>query len=469
MSNTRHKDLPSLHYAAIHGDEKTAKKILENPENHYLVSLADSNGDLPLDRAAARGHDEISNLFIQIHATTEYKYFRENSQGFHPIISAAYWWNKTLQGLTQWDKRLGTFNETNPEKAFFNIMKNLITYYPSICKDVTLSSPDQAHNTNALYFIVILMCNSSAAVGNIDIHKNNAKHIAKKLIEQGVSLRLRNSLSGKHALDYARKHDTNVYNTLLNLELKPKDLGFIFKDLELRPKNASPPTTTVIHYLSPKKTETPKKTDSFKIEEPDFTHVVINKAKNNTPIKSKENLFLKKEIEKPSKKNKENLTKKNKDNLTKKNKDNLTKKNKDNLKKIASVNISVKTQQKNDNLSKSPPTKKEAKDIPFLFTFSYVDQILNEISADYKIDLSKIDKKTHTKRLFTELSIFNFTNCEHKIFLTQVLKNSISLEYKKHSLICFFRRKTPIFKYDINTIKMELNQFFCEKQKILTQ
>jgi hypothetical protein len=187
----------SLRRAALDGDAKTIKQLLSDEKTLPLLIRHDKNNNLPLDQAAVRGHSEVVKLLVQYHRSSPYKYTIRNNQGYHPLVTAAHWWCKTIQGLTKEDIRVGIFNDNNPEKAYFEIMRDLIINYNAICKEVEIGQTEWVHNANSLYHIIRIMTLKTSQCGDINTHRKNAQFIAQKLLNRGVSLDIRTNAHAK--------------------------------------------------------------------------------------------------------------------------------------------------------------------------------------------------------------------------------------------------------------------------------
>ncbi|MBV8802561.1 MAG: hypothetical protein JO131_06295, partial [Gammaproteobacteria bacterium] len=388
--------------------------LLNNINNQSFIILPDYNNDLLIDRAATRGHFDVVKELIKVHSNSIYKYSIHNLAGFHPLISAAYWWNKTLEGLKDRDKRLGIFNETESHLHYYKIMRDLISNYDRICnKTVNLSTADITHNTNALYYIVRLLCQNYSHVGNIEIHKKNAFNIAKKLISCGVSLRLKNHCSMMNALDVAKKNPS-LYRILLHLESEYKSTpSKLFIDNNISSKPFSIPS--------------PIKKYEYNIIEPVFEKKLALKplAKSaSTPITGS---FIR-----PNKK----------------------------VRTVISENkLSTKLLTKS---SVTVPPKKSLAQIPFQVSFAYVDQVLNEIVEDQKMPTRVIPQKTmHTNTILNTLLLFDIDNAAQKKQVTIILKKHITLQHPKKNILNFFKqccKKECFFYYDLEKIKSEIDQ-----------
>lgn len=199
-----------LHQAALIGNVNEVNLLLRNPKNHWMLTQADSNGDLPLDRAAPRGHDEVVKVLIDFHKSLGINYVIKNANGYHPLLSAAKWWFKVTAGATAENLRLGIFNIKNAHIAYPKIIKLLVENYASITKTNLSATSKDNTSSNALYYIVRLM---SISKNNLKVLPKT-KEIAQLLLNVGFSLNVRTG-GQLDARTIAKQHNlSGVINSL---------------------------------------------------------------------------------------------------------------------------------------------------------------------------------------------------------------------------------------------------------------
>lgn len=197
------KDAPTpFHQAALFGYADYVEKLItrknlsieektffrDHKEKYSLDAIKrmlitpDSNNNLPLDRAAARGHFYVVKMLISLHKAEGYPDYPDtipNKQQFSPLLSAVYWYFKVLKGLTPEEARVGKFvtGEQAP-KCYKEMIDLLILSYP---QHVIKNADDKGRN--ALYFLIQHMseCNHNI------FRYNEAFDILNKLIGAGMS------------------------------------------------------------------------------------------------------------------------------------------------------------------------------------------------------------------------------------------------------------------------------------------
>lgn len=283
-----------LHHAAFVGDKEQALDLLNNRRNDFLDMLitATETDLLPLDCAVPRGHLEIVKVLVRGHRYSDNKYVICNKQGFHPIIQAAHWWCNFVQGSAFPDKHYSHYTK-KPERDFPAIMLLLIDYYDRICSGIELGLCDTVHEMNALLPLIRIMTLKESCAGDIKMHKEQAKIVAKKLMEKGVSLDcmcksgltprrlakqhgiLTKVESMEHAARLTREQKTNT-PSVIEVE-QPKKIGP--SKSKQKPSNA--PLITILNEkkqsLEPQTTSLPTMTEAPSIQPSNMLSSVSNK------------------------------------------------------------------------------------------------------------------------------------------------------------------------------------------------
>src|SRR5690349_18829197 len=80
----------NLHQAVMVGDLAKVLNLKRTNYENFIEMLVtpDGNGDLPLDRAAARGHYEIVVILLNEHHISKQAYTINNKQHYTPLLSA---------------------------------------------------------------------------------------------------------------------------------------------------------------------------------------------------------------------------------------------------------------------------------------------------------------------------------------------------------------------------------------------
>lgn len=210
MLSTAHITTP-LHKAALLGDYKNYLELKKNTKFFTWLITPDFNGDLPLDRAAARGHWEIVKDLITMHKSsddTDYNY-DHTPHLYTALLSAVKWSFKVLDGTYNINGQHGVFN-TGPTSAkdYKNIIRKLIRTYP----DQVNHCDDQG--CSPIYYAI-------HALGDA---KEKANKKSSELAVQVIRVLLNHNASLENTGDKVRKNarmlaeQRNVLRELLAIE-----------------------------------------------------------------------------------------------------------------------------------------------------------------------------------------------------------------------------------------------------------
>jgi hypothetical protein len=174
------KHTTKLHNAALDGDFAKVQGLKESdPEFLNMLTTRDHNQDLPLDRAAARGHYPIVELLVKEHKINKKPYF-VNSRNYSALLSAIRWYCKVLDGTYKERIVVGEFNtgETK-DNDYLNVIKLLMKEYPEHIHKVD--------NKN-LYGLHYVFFHFREAIKNKnDTNINALKQLIMVLIQNGMS------------------------------------------------------------------------------------------------------------------------------------------------------------------------------------------------------------------------------------------------------------------------------------------
>jgi Ankyrin repeats (many copies) len=179
-----------LHEAAKWGEYNQALDLKEKRNDEFLKFLikADYNGDLPLDRAAARGHYNIVEMLINAHSLPNCSYHGLAKNNYTPFLSAVRWYCKVLDGTYTRGGVTGKFNtvvndKQDYKKDYINIIKLLIQRFPQ-----HISKADDK-GLNAMHYAVMHLNHAMDKTTNQKV-QNALIELVKLLRESGLSFHM---------------------------------------------------------------------------------------------------------------------------------------------------------------------------------------------------------------------------------------------------------------------------------------
>ncbi|OGT37189.1 MAG: hypothetical protein A3F12_04190 [Gammaproteobacteria bacterium RIFCSPHIGHO2_12_FULL_38_14] len=198
-------EFTALHGAAIYGNLHTVEELLNEDRVSFLQMLVteDENKNLPLDRAAPRGHFQIVKILIEAHKSIDSKdYVMHNQQSYTPLLSTVRWYLKVLDGSYNKGTLSGIFNtRKNKDSEYLNIIRLLIQQYPEWINQCD----NKGHN--ALYYVVHAVADAVYNENHLLLEKT--KTVAAILMSNGCNFDdISNNKNSPHDLARIRRIDS---------------------------------------------------------------------------------------------------------------------------------------------------------------------------------------------------------------------------------------------------------------------